>query len=51
MLHSTHVRAGDRVAQLELERMACPQVIEVADLQVTARGAGGLGSTGSFASG
>ena len=40
------VKAGDRVAQLILERIATPQVLEVEDLDDTARGAGGYGSTG-----
>jgi dUTPase len=40
------VKKGDRVAQLVLERIATPEVLEVADLDDTARGAGGYGSTG-----
>ena len=42
------VAAGDRVAQLILERIATPQVVEVAEggLDETERGAGGYGSTG-----
>ena len=40
------VKAGDRVAQLILERIATPEVLEVEDLDDTARGAGGFGSTG-----
>ena len=40
------VKAGDRVAQLILERIATPQILEVEDLDDTARGAGGYGSTG-----
>mmetsp|Transcript_23667 Transcript_23667/g.39058 ORF Transcript_23667/g.39058 Transcript_23667/m.39058 type:complete len:191 (-) Transcript_23667:272-844(-) len=40
------VARGDRVAQLILERIATPEVIEVADLEDSARGAGGFGSTG-----
>ena len=40
------VKAGDRVAQLILERIATPQVLEVEDLDDTARGTGGYGSTG-----
>eukprot|EP00742_Colponemidia_sp_Colp-10_P009355 GILJ01010193.1.p1 GENE.GILJ01010193.1~~GILJ01010193.1.p1 ORF type:complete len:168 (-),score=28.93 GILJ01010193.1:131-634(-) len=43
------VNKGDRVAQLVLERiMVCP-VQEVEDLEDTARGAGGFGSTGKRA--
>jgi len=41
-----HVKAGDRVAQLILERIATPEVLEVDDLDETVRGAGGYGSTG-----
>ena len=40
------VRRGDRVAQLILERIVTPEVEEVDDLDATARGAGGYGSTG-----
>ncbi len=40
------VNKGDRVAQLILERIATPEVVEVTDLEATVRGAGGYGSTG-----
>ena len=40
------VAKGDRVAQLILERIMTPDVVEVDDLDDTARGAGGFGSTG-----
>lgn len=40
------IKAGDRVAQLILERIATPEVVEVEDLDDTTRGAGGFGSTG-----
>ncbi|KAI8467058.1 MAG: dUTPase-like protein [Monoraphidium minutum] len=40
------VRVGDRIAQLVLERIATPEVEEVASLDDTERGAGGFGSTG-----
>lgn len=40
------VKAGDRIAQLVLERIATPAVEEVASLDDTERGAGGFGSTG-----
>jgi dUTP pyrophosphatase len=43
---STTVNKGDRVAQLVLERIVTPEVVEDADLGDTARGAGGFGSTG-----
>lgn len=40
------VKRGDRVAQLILERIATPEVLEVQSLDDTQRGAGGYGSTG-----
>lgn len=40
------VRKGDRVAQLILERIVTPDVVECDDLDDTERGAGGFGSTG-----
>ncbi|KAI9258216.1 dUTPase-like protein [Phascolomyces articulosus] len=40
------VKQGDRVAQLVLERIYTPEVVEVEDLDETDRGAGGFGSTG-----
>ncbi|KAL1841271.1 hypothetical protein VTJ49DRAFT_7273 [Mycothermus thermophilus] len=40
------VNEGDRVAQLVLERIYTPDVVEVAELEESARGAGGFGSTG-----
>ena len=42
------VNAGDRVAQLILERIVTPEPQEVASLADTVRGAGGFGSTGGF---
>ena len=44
--HSISVKKGDRVAQLILERIAHADVVPVDDLDDTARGAGGFGSTG-----
>mmetsp|Transcript_32204 Transcript_32204/g.44684 ORF Transcript_32204/g.44684 Transcript_32204/m.44684 type:complete len:168 (+) Transcript_32204:142-645(+) len=41
------VKTGDRVAQLILERIMTPSVVEVDDLDDTTRGAGGFGSTGT----
>jgi dUTP pyrophosphatase len=41
-----HVRAGDKVAQLVLERISVPEPVWVDDLDETERGAGGFGSTG-----
>lgn len=40
------VEAGDRIAQLVLERISTPDVEVVESLDETVRGAGGFGSTG-----
>ena len=40
------IAAGDRIAQLVLERIATPMVVVVKDLDSTARGDGGFGATG-----
>ncbi|CAM8935929.1 unnamed protein product [Rhodiola kirilowii] len=40
------VKEGDRIAQLILEKIVTPEVVEVEDLDETVRGAGGFGSTG-----
>jgi dUTP pyrophosphatase len=40
------VSAGDRIAQLVLVRHESPELIEVASLEETVRGAGGFGSSG-----
>jgi dUTP pyrophosphatase len=40
------IKAGDRIAQLILEVIVTPEVVEVEDLQSTVRGSGGFGSTG-----
>ncbi|EJU06066.1 dUTP diphosphatase, partial [Dacryopinax primogenitus] len=40
------VQEGDRVAQLIIEKIETPAVMEVADLEETLRGTGGFGSTG-----
>ncbi|KAK4145449.1 dUTPase-like protein [Dichotomopilus funicola] len=40
------VQEGDRVAQLIVERIYTPEVLEVQELEETVRGAGGFGSTG-----
>jgi len=40
------VKKGDRIAQLILERIYVPEVVEVEELDETERGAGGFGSTG-----
>jgi dUTP pyrophosphatase len=42
--------AGDRIAQLVLVAVATPAVVEVGELSVSERGAGGFGSSGGFAS-
>jgi len=41
------IAAGDRIAQLVLEKIATPLVAVVTDLESTARGDGGFGSTGN----
>ncbi|KAK6115358.1 hypothetical protein DH2020_007627 [Rehmannia glutinosa] len=40
------VKAGERIAQLIIEQIVTPVVIEVDDLDSTVRGSGGFGSTG-----
>lgn len=40
------VKEGDRVAQLVLERIYTPEVLEVQKLEESVRGDGGFGSTG-----
>lgn len=40
------IKEGDRVAQLVLERIYTPDVVEVQELEESVRGAGGFGSTG-----
>jgi len=42
------VNPGDRIAQLILEEVRMAPILEVDDLEATARGAGGFGSTGGF---
>lgn len=42
------IKEGDRIAQLVLERICTPQVVEVEELEESVRGAGGFGSTGGF---
>eukprot|EP01133_Synstelium_polycarpum_P002496 gene2496-2842_t len=41
------IAAGDRIAQLILERIVTPEAIEVDSLDETNRGEGGFGSTGT----
>ena len=45
------VKRGDRIAQLILERIRTPPVVEVDSLDATVRGAKGYGSTGSGTTG
>ena len=40
------VAEGDRIAQLVLEKIYTPEVVEVESLNETERGVGGFGSTG-----
>eukprot|EP00253_Pinus_taeda_P011003 PITA_11003 len=40
------IKAGDRIAQLIVQKILTPQVLEVEDLDSTFRGVGGFGSTG-----
>ena len=40
------VKEGDRIAQLIIENIITPEVMEVEDLDSTVRGTGGFGSTG-----
>ncbi|GAC97482.1 deoxyuridine 5'-triphosphate nucleotidohydrolase [Pseudozyma hubeiensis SY62] len=42
------VNEGDRIAQLIIEKISTPDVVEVDSLDETLRGAGGFGSTGGF---
>ena len=42
------VEAGDRIAQLIVERIYTPDIVVVDQLEETVRGAGGFGSTGGF---
>ena len=43
----TELDAGDRIAQLIIQKVELPEVVEVYELSDSARGAGGFGSTGS----
>lgn len=42
------VNEGDRIAQLIIEKISTPEVVEVESLDATVRGEGGFGSTGGF---
>ncbi|KAI1190063.1 deoxyuridine 5'-triphosphate nucleotidohydrolase [Nemania serpens] len=41
------ITEGERIAQLVIERIYTPDVVEVAELEESVRGAGGFGSTGT----
>jgi dUTP pyrophosphatase len=41
------IQQGERIAQLILQRVGHAEIVEVDDLEDTARGAGGFGSTGT----
>lgn len=41
------IGVGMRIAQLVVSRVATPELLEVAELQASARGSGGFGSTGA----
>ncbi|KAK8964529.1 hypothetical protein KSP40_PGU021491 [Platanthera guangdongensis] len=40
------VKRGDRIAQMIIEKIMLPEVVEIDDLDSTVRGSGGFGSTG-----
>jgi dUTP pyrophosphatase len=44
--HELHLRRGDRIAQLVVQRVEHVRFVEVTDLPASARGTGGYGSTG-----
>jgi deoxyuridine 5'-triphosphate nucleotidohydrolase len=44
--HDFTVKRGDKIAQLIIEKVSLPRVVEVGEISDTARGAGGFGSTG-----
>jgi len=44
--HTFEIEPGDRIAQLVLVRVESPEAAEVEELDDTARGLGGFGSTG-----
>ena len=48
---AVELAAGDRIAQLLLQRVGQAAVVEVEDLDATQRGEGGFGSTGSTSTG
>ncbi len=40
------IARGDKIAQFVLQPVACAELVEVDELDATARGEGGFGSTG-----
>ena len=46
---AVHLRRGDRIAQLLVQRVESASLVEVSDLPGSHRGAGGFGSTGGHA--
>ncbi len=46
--HAVHVRRGDRIAQLVIQRVETPAFLEVEALPGSQRGIGGHGSTGGY---
>lgn len=41
-----HIKRGDRIAQLVIQKVVEATTVQVSDLDVTSRGEGGFGSTG-----
>jgi dUTP pyrophosphatase len=44
---AVEIPAGERLAQLVLARVARAELVQIEELDVTERGAGGFGSTGT----
>lgn len=44
---SIEIKPGERIAQLVIQKVELPEVVEVDELSDSVRGAGGFGSTGS----
>ena len=40
------INAGDKIAQMLIQKIECPEIEEVQELSDTKRGKGGFGSTG-----
>lgn len=41
-----NIKKGDKIAQMLIQKVERPEIVEVAELSDTSRGAGGFGSTG-----